>query len=255
MVSAADRREWDARPDVIALREQGRCGCRKSKSNPPAPCRSYAAGCRFHGKHRGAGRPWVHGGRSKASQLLRDELRNRAKDPVRLLHGEALEKLALVDHALDKRLDRLTDDKDSPAFRGHAVELFQRVKAAMDGGDAADLVSSIDALGKHLRRGAREDEALSSAVTLAGKRLRHTADMRRVIAQEAVTNSAVASRMAIVFSVAFHAVLEATGDSEIVERVRTMLDGYQTGAWVPKGIAGGANGKASAKTIDVEVTK
>lgn len=159
MVRGGPERRAVKRPESTATfatpddPERGRCAARAKSSGERCTHRAAVGKrvCVMHGA-RGGGPP--KNGRFSGF-----------KGRIRESYDRWLEhvgKLELTNHlaalaALSERCIERSGELDTPAFRKRALALFEKAQA---GGDAAETVLAMDALGELLERGASEDAAL-----------------------------------------------------------------------------------------------
>ena len=129
--------------------EPNRC-CAKAKSTQLRCGKAVVPGrrvCRLHGGLGGA--PPKHGRYSKGLGRFREAYQEARSDPSLL---DLRETLALMDVAVQRAADA-----DTPDFRSRALDLYERVRSAVDPEEAA---RNLSRLGELLREGVKDDAAL-----------------------------------------------------------------------------------------------
>jgi len=140
--------------------EPHRC-CAKAKSTQKRCGLRVVPGrrvCRIHGGLGGA--PPKHGRYSKGLGRFREAYQEARQDPSLL---DLRETLALMDVAVQRAVERASD-ADTPDFRARALDLFERVRSAVDPQEAA---RHLGQLGELLRAGIEEDAALDGLAKAA----------------------------------------------------------------------------------------
>lgn len=188
---AEARREWDARPDVIAARAKGKCGCR-TRHKPPRPCKDTGAGaggrCWRHGGESTGPKTWNAGGRyskSPAVQAFREALAGRCADPALF---DTAASVALLDELEDGFLERGLTQRDSPRLRLDALELAEKVLELLEGGDedsAGELLLKATALRDLLDAGVAQDRVLLELSKITERRAKLALDTRSTMVREA----------------------------------------------------------------------
>lgn len=133
--------------------EPNRC-CAKAKSTQLRCGKTVVPGrrvCRLHGGLGGA--PPKHGRYSKGLGRFREAYQEARSDPSLL---DLRETLALMDVAVQRAAERASD-ADTPDFRSRALDLYERVRSAVDPEEAA---RNLSRLGELLREGVKDDAAL-----------------------------------------------------------------------------------------------
>jgi hypothetical protein len=136
-----------------------RCGA-QLRSRPPGtlcqrrPTRGHAR-CRLHGGADGSGRPPIHGRYSRLRHVFGEAWDATVSDPD-LMQLNADVALFLVRES--ELLDRLGEG-DTPEFRAVALSLFRDLSTAIRSGDEAAAAGGMNALRRHLERGANRDGA------------------------------------------------------------------------------------------------
>ena len=120
--------------------------CKKTK----VPGRTV---CRYHGGN--AGRPIVHGRRSKALGRFR-EAYNEARDDPGLM--DLRDTMALLDIVVQRALKR-AEENDAPEFRAKALEIYRQLSWAADDVERHSILTR---LGELLKSGVSEDKALKA---------------------------------------------------------------------------------------------
>ena len=131
--------------------------------------------CQMHGgtAPTGLASPnFKHGRYSKAFGKIGKRFEESINDPALLDPRRAV---ATQDLIVTKCAERLADT-DSPEFRKRASNLYDDVEAAARNGDAEALGPALTALGKHIRNGKAEDQALRNLSTAATKLVQQQRD-------------------------------------------------------------------------------
>lgn len=113
-----------------------------------------------------------HGRYSKAFGKIGKRFEESINDPALLDPRRAV---ATQDLIVTKCAERLADT-DSPEFRKRASNLYDDVEAAARDGDAEALGPALTALGKHIRNGKAEDQALRNLSTAATELVKQQRD-------------------------------------------------------------------------------
>ncbi len=114
--------------------------------------------CRLHGGSKSVvGRPVTTGTGIRFLRGRLGDIEEQAKNDLAVsdMQGPVA---ALV--AVAARVGELVDEKDSPHFRGEAIEKFGAVQDAVASGRASAMVNALDELGRHLEKGADEADSL-----------------------------------------------------------------------------------------------
>ncbi len=131
--------------------------------------------CMMHGgtQPTGLASPnFKHGRYSKAFKNLGKRFEESIGDPALLDPRRAV---ATQDLIVTKCAERLAE-QDSPEFRKRATALYDDVEAAARDGDAEALGPALTALGKHLRNGRSEDQALRNLSAAATRLVQQQRD-------------------------------------------------------------------------------
>lgn len=113
-----------------------------------------------------------HGRYSKAFGKIGKRFEESINDPALLDPRRAV---ATQDLIVTKCAERLAEH-DSPEFRKRASNLYDDVEAAARDGDAEALGPALTALGRHLRDGKAEDQALRNLSTAATELVKQQRD-------------------------------------------------------------------------------
>lgn len=207
------REEWDAQEDVVALREEGRCGHPKTRNRGPCAALRMRGkdGCRIHGGKATGPKQWRAGGRhaqSPAMVALRDHLKQRALNADLLDVGE---KIALLDEAEDALLARGVVEKDTPDFRerlGVLMKEFRKAERIEGRGEDADRRSEevLEDVEKLIREGVEYDQALLEVTSLAERRAKLSLTTRDTMVRE--SNSFSVEQMMSIYRGLLGVVLE-----------------------------------------------
>lgn len=156
-----------------------RCCAAKKWTDPPRRCNKPAMRhkkvCREHGGA-STGAPMKHGRYSQrlgplsaAYAQLMEERDLKALEPG----------LAAMDAWIEYQTD-LAARGDGIEFRDDARELFEQLRSAIAGGDVVSVRSALDALGKHLRDGAKQLRTLTRAMETVSRRQHHAERAREI---------------------------------------------------------------------------
>lgn len=138
--------------------------------------------CHKHGGPSRGPRTWKAGGaHSKVLAAFLRDVGQRAEDPAIF---DVRPKIALMDEAEGRLLDRALNDRDTPRFRESAHALAVEVQQLLAIGDQGVVGRMADLVGM-LKRGVAHDRALKDATDLAERRIEKTCDVRHVMVKEA----------------------------------------------------------------------
>ena len=151
------------------------CGAKTRSGTPCKRSPRLNGRCKLHGgtAPTGLASPnFKHGRYSKAFGKIGKRFEDSINDPALLDPRRAV---ATQDLIVTKCAERLADT-DSPEFRKRASNLYDDVEAAARDGDAEALGPALTALGKHIRNGKAEDQALRNLSTAATELVKQQRD-------------------------------------------------------------------------------